>query len=324
MKSISVLVTHNALIAAIGNTRYLFGLVNDFLKQSGQPALFDVKVVGVAKKMKLSGGLYIVQPDAIVEEVEQTDLIIIPPMSGEMESGISLNKKYISWIRQQYQRGAEVASLCVGAFLLAETGLLRGRQCSSHWQSAPEFRKRYPDVHLVDDKIITDHNGLYTSGGANSYWNLLVYLVEKYTSRTMAIRTSKYFEVEMDRDTQSPFKIFEGNKLHDDKLVECTQKFIESHYQDKLTIEQLAALANLSRRTFHRRFKKATHFTVGEYIQRVKIEAAKQMLEADGLTVNEVMFQVGYHDPKAFRDIFRKVAGMSPMSYKNRYHWDVF
>lgn len=320
MKRISVLVTHNALIAAIGNTRYMFGLVNDFLKQSGQPALFDVKVVGVTKKMKLSGGLYIVQPDATVEEVEQTDLIIIPPMSGDMESGISLNKKYVPWIRQQYQRGAEVASLCVGAFLLAETGLLKGRQCSSHWQSAPEFRKRYPDVHLVDDKIITDHNGLYTSGGANSYWNLLVYLVEKYTSRTMAIRTSKYFEVELDRDSQSPFKIFEGNKLHDDKLVECTQKFIEAHYQDKLTIEQLAALANLSRRTFHRRFKKATHFTVGEYIQRVKVEAAKQMLESDGLTVNEVMFQVGYYDPKAFRDIFRKVAGMSPLDYKNRYH----
>lgn len=319
MKTITVLITHHALIAAIGNTRYMFSMVNDFLKQSGHAGIFDVQLVGLTQEMKLNEGLFTIQADATVEEVKQTDLVIIPPMGGEMERAIELNKPFLPWIRQQYKQGAEVASLCVGAFLLAETGLLKGRKCSSHWQSAHQFRERYPDVELVDDKIITDHNGLYTSGGANSYLNLLVYLVEKYSSREIAIRTSKYFEVDFDRDNQTPFKIFEGNKFHDDEQVQWVQNYIETHYQEKLTINQLAEVSSLSRRTFHRRFKKATHLTVVEYIQHVKMEAAKKLLELNRLTVNEVMFEVGYSDPKAFRDVFRKVVGTPPLVYKNKY-----
>lgn len=319
MKNIAVLIPHHALIAAIGNTRYMFSMVNDFLKQSGHTAIFDIRLVGLTQEIKLNEGLFTIQADATLDEVKQTDLIVIPPLSGEMERAIELNKPFLPWIRQQYKQGAEVASLCVGAFLLAETGLLKGRKCSSHWLSAHEFRRRYPDVQLVDDKIITDHNGLYTSGGANSYWNLLVYLVEKYSSRGIAIRTSKYFEVDFDRDNQAPFKIFEGNKLHDDEQVQWAQNYIEKHYQERLTIEHLSELTSLSRRTFHRRFKKATHLTVVEYIQQVKMEAAKKLLELNRLTVNEVMSEVGYSDPKAFRDVFRKVVGIPPLVYKNKY-----
>lgn len=319
MKDIAVLITHNALIAAIGNTQYMFSMVNNFLTESGRSPLFNIMLVGVNKEMELNEGLYTIQTDAILNEVKQVDLIIIPPMSGNMESGVSLNRDYITWISQQHRGGAEVASLCVGAFLLAETGLLQGKECSTHWQSTNEFRKRYPEVQLVDEKIITDNNGLYTSGGANSYWNLLVYLVGKYTDRQVAIRTSKYFEVEMDRQKQSPFMIFEGCKLHNDKLIQQTQNYIERNYRDKLTIEQLADLASLSRRTFQRRFKKATHFTAIEYIQRVRMEAAKIFLESSRQNINEVMYEVGYSDPRAFRGVFKKIVGTTPLAYKNKF-----
>lgn len=319
MKEISVLIVYNSLIAAIGNTRYLFDMVNDFLHQSGKSPLFHVRLVGAKRALKLDNGLYTIQADATLEEVGKTDLIIIPPMSGDMKNDIALNRKYISWIRHQYRKGAEVASLCVGAFLLAETGLLNNRPCSTHWKTANEFRERFPDVLLVDEKIITDHDGLYTSGGANSYWNLLVYLVEKFTDRETAIHASKYFEIERDRDNQHFFRMFEGSKLHRDEAIKNIQHLIESNYQEKYTIEQLAKSVYLSQRTFQRRFKEATHFTVASYIQKVRIEAAKRLLEAHQLTINEVMLDVGYNDPKAFRTNFKKETGLSPADYKNKY-----
>ncbi|MEN7547602.1 helix-turn-helix domain-containing protein [Rapidithrix thailandica] len=319
MKNVAVLITHQALIAAIGNTRYMFTMVNRFLKQTGKDELFNVSLVGLSKTVELDQGLYTIKADAKLDEVKQIDLIIIPPMSGDMEKGISLNRAYIPWILQQYQRGAEVASLCVGAFILAETGLLKGRECSTHWQTANEFKKRYPDVQLVEDKIVTDYKGLYTSGGANSYWNLLVYLVEKFTDREIAISTSKYFEVELGRDNQYEFMTFEGCRLHQDEAIMEVQHYIEMHYQDRITIDQLARMTHLGRRTFQRRFKNATHNTVREYIRKVKAEAAKKLLESQRFTVNEVMFEVGYNDPKAFRDVFKKVIGMTPLEYRNKF-----
>jgi transcriptional regulator GlxA family with amidase domain len=319
MKNISILVVHNALIGAVGNARYLFEKVNDFLKDSGDKPLFDVKVVGINNDIKLDQGLYTVQVDALLDEILHTDLIIIPPMSGQMESVLHLNKKYVPWVSHHYKKGAEVASLCVGSFILADTGLLNGKKCSTHWQSAYLFRRMFPDVELVDEKIITDYNGIYTSGGSNSYWNLLIYLIEKYTNHELAIKASKYFEVEMDRDNQSQFRIFEGHKLHGDEPILKAQEFIEANFQDKITINQLADYCNLGRRTFQRRFKKATYYTVIEYIQNMRIEMAKKLLEANRLTVSEVMFETGYKDPKAFREVFKKTTGIPPNYYKNKY-----
>lgn len=175
-------------------------------------------------------------------------------------------------------------------------------------------------MNLVDHRIITDHNGLYTSGGANSYWKLLVYLVQKFTNRDIAIRTSKYFEVEMDRNNQAPFMIFEGYKLHPDQTILNAQEYIEKHYKTGITIGFLCEKFNMTRRTFQRKFKMATHDTVIEYLQKVRIEAAKKLLELNRLSISEVMFEVGYNDPKAFRDVFKKITGITPLVYKSKYH----
>ena len=262
MKRVAILITHQSIIAAIGNTRYLFSMVNRFLQQSGKAEKFDVKLVGLQKEIKLNNGVFTVQADTTTDELKETDLIIIPPMSGDMLDNMHQNKRYIPWITQQYRKGAEIASLCVGSFILADTGLLNGQQCSTHWQSANEFRKQFPNVELLDEKIITDHNGLYTSGGSNSYWNLLVYLIEKYADRETSIWASKYFEVERDRNRQSLFTIFEGSKAHQDEAMLSAQEYIESSFKEKISIDQLADLVHVGRRTFQRRFQKATHLTV--------------------------------------------------------------
>ncbi len=192
--------------------------------------------------------------------------------------------------------------------------------CSTHWDAANDFRRMFPDIELVSERIITDDGGIYSSGGANSFWNLLLYILEKYTDREMAIFASKYYEIEIDRNNQSTFIMFQGQKEHADESVKKAQEFIEHNFQDKITVDQLADTFGLGRRSLERRFKKATTNTVAEYIQRVKVEAAKKRLETSRKNINEVMYDVGYSDTKAFRDVFRRITGMSPIDYRNRYN----
>jgi len=282
--------------------------------------MYKIQLVGLDRKVPLHDGSFTVNTDALLDEVKKTDLVIIPALSGDMKDAIEINKDFIPWIVQQHRAGAEVASLCIGAFLLAATGLLEGKKCSTHWMYAREFRNMFPQVNLVDDKIVTDENGIYSSGGAKSYWNLLIYLTEKYASRQMAVMASKYFLIEIYQNTQSPFTVFRGQKEHEDEPIKKAQEFIEANFQEKITVDQLAVMLSLGRRSFERRFKKATCNTVAEYIQRVKVEAAKKDFELSRKNINEVMYEVGYSDTKAFRTIFRKVTGLSPVAYRNRYN----
>jgi len=294
--------------------------VNAFFKSAGHEPFFKIQLVGLTKEVTINDGLVTIHPDLLIDQVPKTDLIIVPALSGNMEIALQKNKNFLPWIVSQYKNGAEVASLCIGAFLLAETGLLKDKSCSTHWLFSNDFRDRYPDVRLEHEKIITEQNGLYTSGGATSYWNLLLYLVEKYTTREMAIMASKFFLLEMERNSQSQFIMFKGQKEHDDFPIVRAQEYIEAHYNLKLTVEEIADKVGIARRTFERRFKRATSNTVVEYLQRVKIEVAKQQLETGRKTVNEVMYEVGYTDTKAFREVFKKVTGMSPIDYRNKYN----
>lgn len=300
-----------------------FKEVNNFLIANGKSELFNVQLVGLTKEVPLNNGLYTVKTNLLMNEVDKTDLIIIPAMEGNLKNAVTINKEFIPWIVNHYKHGAEVASLCVGAFLLASTGLLKGKQCSTHWRAINDFRKLFPDVNLVVDKILTDENGIYSSGGAYSSTNLIVYLVEKYAGRDVAVYCSKLFQVDIDRNRQSPFIMFNGQKDHEDEQIRRAQEFIEENYRDKITINQLAAICALSRRNLERRFKKATANTVVEYIQRVKVEAAKQSLESSRENVNEVMYNVGYSDPKAFRTTFKKITGLSPIQYRNKYNREI-
>jgi len=178
----------------------------------------------------------------------------------------------------------------------------------------------FPEIDLVDGNIITEAQGIYSSGGANSYWNLLLYLVEKYTNRETAILASKFFAIDIDRNSQSAFMMFQGQKDHDDEAVKKAQDYIEQNFQDKILVDQLAEKLAVGRRSFERRFKKATNNTVVEYLQRVKIEAAKRSFETSWKNITEVMFDVGYTDTKAFRDVFKKITGLTPVEYRNKYN----
>jgi len=323
MKNVCILVPETAVVEAVADPHYMFKAVNQFLLASGKEALFNVQLVGLTKEVRMNSRMFVVHTDMLLKDVKKTDLIFIPALSGDMEVALEANKEFLPWMVEQYHNGAELASLCIGAFLLASTGLLNGKKCSTHWNAANDFRNMFPQVELVDGAIITEEQGIYSSGGANSYWNLLLYLVEKYTDRDTAILASKYFAIDIDRDSQSAFMMFEGQKNHDDGDIKKAQEFIENNYCDKISVDQLADICLVGRRSFERRFKKATNNTVVEYMQRVKIEAAKRHFESSRKNINEVMFDVGYTDTKAFRTIFKKITGLTPVEYRNKYNKQV-
>ncbi len=320
MKNVSILVPESSVMQAIADPHYLFTAVNQFLTVSGKRPLFNVQLVGVKNEVKLNNGLFSVHTDKQLKDVKKTDLIFIPALVGDMKNAVEKNKNLVPWIVEQYDSGAEVASLCVGAFLLASTGLLNGKKCSTHWGFQNEFAEMFPEVEVVEGSIVTEEKRIYSSGGANSYWNLLLYLVEKYTDRETAILASKYFAIDIDRDSQAAFAMFKGQKEHKDVEIKKAQEYIEANFQDKITIEELADKFSVGRRSFERRFKKATNNTVIEYIQRVKVEAAKRSFETSRKNISEVMYDVGYTDTKAFRDMFKKITGLTPVEYRNKYN----
>ncbi|NML40771.1 helix-turn-helix domain-containing protein [Chitinophaga sp. G-6-1-13] len=321
MKHVSILVLNDAVMASIVDPHMMLNGVNGFLEDAGKSPAFKLQLLGLTPMVKQYNGLFSVHTDKMLKEVKRTDLVIIPAIAGDFEATLYKNREFIPWIIHQYkENGADVASLCSGAFMLAATGLLNGRECSSHWASANLFRQLFPEVELVNGRIVTEQDGLFSSGGANSYWNLLLHLVEKYTDRETAIMASKVYALDIDRTSQSPFTMFSGQKRHEDAPIRQAQEYIEANIHQRISVEELSDRFAIGRRHFVRRFKKATDNTPLEYIQRVRMEAAKKKLESSRMNINEVMYEVGYADSKAFRAIFKKLTGMLPADYRTKYN----
>ncbi|MEO7766162.1 MAG: helix-turn-helix domain-containing protein [Ferruginibacter sp.] len=322
MKHITIIVPNgqgNNLSSIIGAYK-IFTRANEYWKERGRKELFTIQLAGISEKVDFYDGLFTVTPHTNISAINKTSLIIIPSLNHNYQKAVNENKLLIEWIEKQYKDGAEIASICTGAFMLASSGLLDGRSCSTHWSAADNFRSMFPKVNLQTDQLITDENGIYTNGGAYSFLNLLIYLVEKYYDRQTAIFCSKVFQIEMDRNSQSAFTIFTGQKLHGDEMVQQAQAYIETKLNEKISVEHLSSRFAVGRRNFDRRFIKATGNTPVEYSQRVKIESAKKAFETGRKTINEVMYEVGYSDVKAFREVFRKITGMSPLEYRSKYN----
>jgi len=321
MKHISILVPEGDVsITNIEGTHQIFSEVNALLKRAGKAVLFQIQLVGLKKETRIKKGMFSIHPDVLIGDVAKTDLIIIPAIQSDMQVALETNADFAPWIIKQYHAGATLASLCIGSFLLASTGLLSGKKCATHWLAAKDFRTRFPDVELVADKIVTGEHGIYSSGGAYSSLNLVLYLVEKYAGREMAILCSKVFQIEIERNSQSAFMIFHAQKDHQDEAVKTAQEFMEARYEERITVDELSELVGVSRRNLERRFRKATMNSINEYLQRVRIEAAKMNLERGYDNVNEAMYKSGYTDIKAFRTTFKKITGLSPVAYRKKYN----
>lgn len=319
MIDVSILIHEDVVLSSACGPLDILTRTNQILAEHGQPARFQVELVSEkTKNILLSDPAQFICHRTLAE-IHRSDLIVVPAFKGEADTVLEKNRALIDWIKVMHAQGAEIASLCVGSFFLAEAGLLDGKPCTSHWKAIEDIRRRYPLVKLQPDTVLTDRDGIYTGGGAFSSLGLMLYLVEKFCGRETGIQVSKNFSINPDQMSQAHFAVFQGQRRHGDGDILKAQSFIEENYQKEISVEQIAEQSNMSKRNFIRRFKKATRNTPLEYLQRVKIEAAKKALEISNKSISALMYDVGYNDMKTFREIFKRITGLTPQAYRAKY-----
>ena len=322
MKKIAFLIPEgNIMPSTVIGPYMVFRETSDYLLRTTGKAAFDIKILGNKDRKLLYDGLFSIQPHAHFTSAGILDLILLPAIFGDLKQCLQDNQALFEWLRKQHiEHQTELASLCSGAFLTAATGLVKGKKCTTHWAFEQDFRAIFPEVNLLSELIITDDSGIYASGGAFSSLNLVLYLIEKFCGKEAAVWAERFFEIDRSRRSQKPFMIFNRQKKHEDRAIGAVQDYIEKHYDDDgLNVQALAKQFAFSRRNFIRRFKEATANTPIEYIQRVRVEAAKKMLEDSNKTINEIILATGYNDSKTFRLVFKKHTGFSPSVYRGRY-----
>ena len=284
----------------------------------GSGPFFSVRLVSAGANPLVSPTGLEVPCHCTLDEVQQTDLVIVPAFDGEVLDQLERNRRAVPWVRSMHDRGADVASICTGAFVLAEAGLLDGKTATTHWIAQDLFRSRYPRVRILPEQIVVDHGRICTSGGATSFLTLTAYLVEKYRGAEAARTMAKIFLIDIAKGPQTAYAIFHTQKNHDDRQVLDAQELIERQGTRELSVAELAVQVGMSPRNFIRRFKAATGNTPIEYIQRVRVESAKHALESGSDPVDQVASRIGYEDVGAFRAVFKRVTGVSPAEYRRR------
>jgi len=319
MKTVSLLIYEDAVLSSVSSVIDMLLGVNRYMVEIGREPAFSLELVSEKmKNIQLHSSAQFICYKTI-DEVKHTDLILAPAFEGEPGAVLRKNKALVDWLSTMHACGTEVASLCLGSYFLAEAGLLSGRSCTSHWMALDDMRNRYPDINVLPDKVMTDQDGIYTSGGAFISLNLVLYLIEKFCGRDASIWISKMFSIDMDRVNQAHFAVFQGQRRHEDEDILKAQAYIEQHYDQQISVEQIAEQANMSKRNFIRRFKVATQNTPLEYLQRVKIESAKKELEKNALNISTLMYNAGYNDLKTFRQVFKRITGLTPQDYRRKY-----
>lgn len=315
-----LLLTKQHRLLSIAAILDVFETVNKFYAGLGQQIPFNITLLHSTEEDKKGMDSVMGYRSESIEQTGPKNLVLVPAFNtNDYKQAVTDNYQFLPWIIGQHQAGAEVATFCTGAFLLGATGLLNGRFATTHVDACGGFAQAFPSVKLKADKTVTEDGRLYTSGGATSTFHLLLHIVQRYCGSDMAVRTAKFFAIDMDRDNQSYFSTFKPSHDHSDELVASAQQKIEDNYCDAGTIEEIIKDIPASRRNIVRRFKQVTGITPIEYLQQTRIEAAKKLLEQTDKQMTDIIYNSGYSDPKAFRKIFRKAVGMTPTEYRDKF-----
>lgn len=292
---------------------------NDLQEETNYKSFFDVRLISLNSKMVNTANNYPIYCHNTIDDIGHLDMIIIPGLDGNIDYQLKINYAFVDWVKQQYQKGTEIASICTGVFILAETGLLNGKSAATHWAAADYFKMKYPQINLLPQEIIVDEGNIYTSGGATSFHNLMIYIIEKFCGKEIANYTAKMLLIDINKEPQSSYAIFSTQKLHSDKEILIAQKYIESNFNKRISLDIISNEVAISKRNFIRRFKNATGNTPIEYIQRVRVEAVKKSLETTQNSIEEIVHNVGYDDMTTFRKLFKRITGISPNEYRKKY-----
>jgi transcriptional regulator GlxA family with amidase domain len=259
------------------------------------------------------------QPTGGIASVRRTDLIIVPTAEFDTDESVRANAALLPWLRRWYTRGASIAGICTGVSLLAETGLLEGRPATTHWAMAEDMRRRYPGVHWQPERFITESDRLFCGGGVYAAIDLSLYLVEKYCGHEVAVETAKALLLETPRIWQSTYGAAPPRSTHDDDGIKKAQAWLFQNFKSPMRLDDLAARVGMSPRTFARRFTAATGEAPLAYLHRLRIDAARHLLETKQKSVAEVSRAVGYEDVGFFRRLFTRHTGAGPRAYRARF-----
>ncbi len=322
MKKVIILAAHNSVLSTIASPMDMFlqaGVLWNVTMGEKPSPVFDVKIVTSNGEPVMAINKVPVVPACSMHDIEAADLIIIPSQGFLFDPNADDHNERINWLKSWYEKGADLASVCGGAFTLASTGLLNGKTATTHWGMAKEFNKMFPEVDLRTDQLVTDEGRLFCGGGISADLNLSLYLIEKYCGRDMALQSSRCTMVDMDCTSQSPFAMFTPEKNHADSMVLEAQLRMENKLLDQISIEDMANEAGVSIRQFNRRFKAATGVTVNNYLQLVRVDAAKASLVNTDQPVEEISLNIGYENISFFRRLFKKQTGLTPSQYRKRF-----
>jgi transcriptional regulator GlxA family with amidase domain len=321
MQKVTILAMYNTMASTVIGPMDVFyqaGVMWNYFNRQKISPYFEVKVVTTnGAPFKCLSGVRML-PQGSIHDVPESDLIVVSSIL-DIDKTLKVQGEVIDWLKGQYGRGAHIASICTGAFVLAETGLLDGKSATTHWGFAEQFRKRYPRIELKPERLITDEGDLFCSGGYNAGTDLSLYLVEKYCGHDVALQSSKSVISDIGRTTQAPYAIFQFQKDHNDNRILTVQEWIENNFDQTFNYDKLARNYGMSRRTFERRFKTATGDTPLIYQQRLRVEAAKRLLEDGNRSFDEITYQVGYEDSSSFRKVFFKQTGLRPTEYQKKF-----
>ena len=298
----------------------------DYLELLGglvEDSMLEVKIVArSATPFTCLNGIP-VQPHASIDEIDTADVVVVCDMYTPVDqSPLGKYTPEIQWLRRMHARGALLCSVCSGATLLAESGLLNGHEVSSHWAYRDMFREYFPQVKWAHNTILNlsaENQRLITSAGVTSWQDLAVYLVERFCGLNQATNTARVYLLGLHEEGQMPYSSMTCNTRHGDAVVRGCQSWIEENYECSNPVSEMIDRSGLNSRTFARRFRAATGYQPIEYVQGIRIEAAKQMLEADTTNVEDISSAVGYDDPASFRRVFKRKVGLTPASYRKKF-----
>lgn len=322
MFKVTILGFDQAYASAITGALDLFALAGVTWQrmQGQQPSpFFEVQIASLKKRPVRCINQLVINSHIAIEDVEHTDLLLIPTIGGELINVINNNQPLLAHIQKHFDNHSDIASNCSGAFLLAEAGLLDGKEATTHWGYASLFKSRYPKVNLCAEKMITSAQNIYCSGGGMAWFDLALLLIERYCGHDVATTTAKAHVIDIYRGEQVAYANILTKKYHQDPDVLLVQEWLESNYSQRVAVSDLPLLVNLTLRTFNRRFKKATEQNPLEYLQTLRIEAAKKQLETTHDSIERIVTQVGYDDLSSFTRLFKKHAGLSPSQYAKKF-----
>ena len=319
-QKIGILVYESCTASMVLGVLDILSLANIHSKLENGPELFDIEIISATGKPVSSFSHFVIQPSKSIKADLLYDLVYVPGFMGDVEDVISAESgTSIAWLKSQHKQQTVLTAACNGNFLLAEAGVLDGRKATTHWSLIDTFKARYKNVELQPERILIDEGDTISAAGVTAYFNLALFLVERYGSKELSLTCAKVFLVDSGRKIQTPYQMYQISKKHGDEEIAKVQEWLENNFNEPVTLEKLMDISHLGEKTLIRRFKKATGDTPLVFLQKLRVENAKRLLESKTISFNEITWEVGYNDVSYFHKLFKSETGLTPVEYRSRF-----